>query len=136
MSDADTKLVLSVKQIRELIDEHGRQQPPIPPAFGLSEHFDRDNILEIAKSQFPRLEAQVAIRAGMEKTKRLLIVVAAVCLMVGSALVVFAPAGKEGISYVVAALLGVLPLGAIGVQEFRMKTAGVISIEGGKQAVK
>src|ERR1700676_458624 len=47
----------------------------------------------------------------MERTKRLLIVVAAVCLMAGAALIVFAPAGQEGGSYVIATLLGILPLG-------------------------
>jgi hypothetical protein len=70
----------------------------------------------------------------MERTKRLLIVVAAVCLMAGAALIVFAPAGKEGVSYVIATLLGILPLGAIGVQEFRIRTIGV-HLEGGRAAL-
>ena len=43
--------------------------------------------------------------------------------------------GKEGVSYVVAALLGILPLGAIGVQQFRIRTVGV-NIEAGKDAVR
>jgi hypothetical protein len=104
-----------VAELRNLV----RTAAGLPRAFELGTHFNPDNIVEITKSQFPRLEAQVVISADMERTKRLLIVVAAVCLIAGAALVVFAPAGKEGVSYVIATLLGILPLGAIGVQEFQ-----------------
>lgn len=106
-----------------------------PSAFGLLPHFTSDNIVEIANSQFPRLEALVAIRQEMERTRRLLIVVAGICLIAGATLIVLAPQGKEGVSYVVAAALVVLALGAIGVQEFRIKTIG-IQIDSGTKAVE
>ena len=71
----------------------------------------------------------------IERTRRLLIVVAGLCIIAGAALIVFAPAGKEGVSYIVAAALTVLSLGAIGIQEFRFRAFGV-GLEGGEVAVK
>ena len=133
MSDDNTKLVLSVKELRGLLDKLDRESRG--RGFVLGPHFNSENIVEIAKSQFPRLEARVAMHYEMEKTKRFLIAIAAVCLMAGAALVVFAPTGKEGVSYVVAALLGILPLGAIGIQEFRIRTVGV-RIEAGDAAFR
>ena len=70
-----------------------------------------------------------------ERTKRLLIAVAAFCLISGAALIVFAPAGKESVSYVIAGATMILSLGAIGVQEFKIKTLGV-RIAGGREAVR
>src|SRR5262245_49649159 len=105
------------------------------PTFAVARHLRPENIVEIAKSQFPRLEAKVAMHYELEKTKRFLIAISAVCLMAGAALLVFAPTGKEGVSYVVAALFGVLPLGAIGIQEFRIRTVGV-RIEAGEGATE
>jgi hypothetical protein len=131
MFKSEEEFVVTAKQLEKLVKEQSERHSP----FVLGRHFNEDNIIEIAKSQFPRLEAKVAIQNELEKTKRLLIIVAAFCLMVGGALVVFAPEGKEGVSYVVAALLGILPLGAIGVQEFRIKAIGV-RVEGGESAVK
>lgn len=93
------------------------------------------NAVEMAGTQLPRFEAKVLMHREMQRTKRLLILVAAVCLIAGAALIVFAPSNKEGVSYVVAASLIILPLGAIGVQEFRIRTIGV-RIEGGKKAVE
>jgi hypothetical protein len=127
----DQKLVMTVGQIRELIRLAERERSP----FVLGAHFTSENIVEIAKSQFPRLEAQVAMQPEMERTRRLLIVVAGLCIVAGAALIVFAPAGKEGVSYLVAAALTVLSLGAIGVQEFRFRAFGV-GLEGGEVAVK
>jgi hypothetical protein len=146
--ESSEKLVISVQELRELLERSEQQRPQV---FALGPHFNSENIVEIAKSQFPVLEAEVAksrlreeterinaelrFKGEMERTKRLLIIVAATCLIVGAALVVFAPSGKEGVSYVVAALLGILPLGAIGVQEFRIRTIGV-NIEAGKEALR
>jgi hypothetical protein len=125
MMGDDEKLIIGVRDLRKLIRQAQR-----PSYFDLGEHFTPENIVEIAKSQFPRLEAKVAMHHEMERTKRLLIVVAAFCLIAGGALVVFAPQGKEGVSYVVAASIVILSLGAVGVQEFRIRTVGV-QIEGG-----
>jgi hypothetical protein len=143
--DSPEKLVIPVEELRRLLEVQRKS------AFALAPHFNPDNIVEIAKSQFPVLEADVAkslqreetrritadlaFKGEMERTRRLLIIVAAACLIAGTTLVVFAPAGKEGVSYVVAALLGILPLGAIGVQQFRIQTIGV-KIEAGKDAVR
>ena len=71
----------------------------------------------------------------MESTKRLLIVVAALAVIAGGALVVFAPAGKEGVSYITAAALVVLSLGALGIQEFRIRTVGT-HITTGRRSVE
>ncbi|WP_434428322.1 hypothetical protein [Nannocystis pusilla] len=103
--------------------------------FLLGVHFDRDNVVEIAKSQFPVLEAQVAMHSEAEKTKRLLIVVAAVCVLAGSVMIVLAPIGKEGVSYAIAAVLSVLSLGAVGIQQFRVRTLG-IEIAAGREALR
>ena len=70
-----------------------------------------------------------------ERTQRLLIVVAAFCLISGAALIVFAPFGKESVSYLVAGATTILSWGAIGVQEFKIRTLGV-RIAGGREAVK
>jgi hypothetical protein len=111
---------------RDLVEIARRAQSEArESAFALTPHFRPENIVEIAKSQFPRLEAQVAMHKEMQSTKRLLIIVAAACLLGGAALVVFAPTGKEQVSYIVATLLAILPLGAIGVQEFRIRTVGI-----------
>jgi hypothetical protein len=128
-NDEDTKLVVSAKELRDMLRKTREDT-----AFMLGEHFTPDNIVEIAKSHFPRLEADVAINKELERTRRLLIIVAAVCLIVGAALVVFAPAGKEGVSYAIAATLVVLPLGAAGIHEFRIRTIGM-RIEAGEKAV-
>src|SRR5216683_314386 len=105
MKKDEEKLLISPNELKRLISQQNF------PAFGLGEHFNAENIVEIAKSQFPRLEAEVAIKREMETTRRLLIVVAAICLIVGASLIVFAPSGKEGVSYAIAAALVVLPLG-------------------------
>jgi hypothetical protein len=133
MSDKDEQLVLSVNDLREMLKEAEYQAEA--PSFGLIPHFNSENIVEIAKSQFPRLEAKVAIQKELEKTRRMLIAVAGFCLIAGAALIVFAPQGKEGVSYVVAVSLAILSLGAIGIQELRIRTIG-ISIDGGENAVK
>jgi hypothetical protein len=106
-----------------------------PPVFGFTGHITDKNAVQLAQTQLPQLEALVAIRRGMESTRRLLIVVAGICLLGGAALVVFAPSGKERVSYIVASALVVLTLGAIGVQEFRIKTVG-IQIEAGIKAIE
>lgn len=124
----EQKFLISERELRSLIrDSRGA-------AFGLVEFFNEDNIVEIAKSQFPRLEAKVAMHLEMEKTRRLLILVAAICVLVGSVLIVFAPTGKEGVSYAVAAVLAVLSLGAVGIQEFRIRTVGT-EIASGRAAL-
>jgi hypothetical protein len=46
MSDENTELVISAKELRNLL----RQAERSP--FMLGAHFDRDNIVEIAKNQF------------------------------------------------------------------------------------
>ncbi len=143
--ESSDKFVISAEELRQLLEKSRG------PVFGLVDHFNPANVVEIAKTQFPVLEAEVAkslqqeetrrltaelaFKGEMERTRRLLIIVAAICLIAGATLVVFAPAGKEGVSYVLAALLGILPLGAIGAQEFRIRTVGV-RIEAGKEAVK
>jgi hypothetical protein len=71
----------------------------------------------------------------MERTRRFLITSVGVCVSSGAALIVFAPTGKEGVSYAVAVTLSILSLGAISVQDFRIRTAGVL-VEGGETAVK
>ena len=129
MGEDQEKLVVSIRELREMLRAAKRGS-----AFALTDHFTPDNIVEIAKSQFPRLEAKVAIRHEMEQTKRLLIRVAGLCLIAGAALVVFAPQGKEGVSYVVATALVVLSLGAVGIQEFRVRTLGV-RIDAGEKSV-
>ena len=106
-----------------------------PPLLGFIPHITDENAVQLAQTQLPRLEALVAIRKDMESTRRLLIVTAGICLLGGAALVVFAPSGKEGVSYIVASALVVLALGAIGVQEFRIKTVGV-QIEAGIKAIE
>ena len=129
MKDDNQELVVSVGELKKIVRE-AKMSP-----FMLGDHFNSDNIVEVAKSQFPRLEAKVAIHRELERTKRLLIGVAGFCLIAGAALIVFAPQGKEGVSYVVAAALLILSLGAIGVQEFRIRTVGV-KIDGGEKAVQ
>ena len=89
----------------------------------------------MAKTQFPRIEAKFAIHVQLEKTRRILIIVAAVCLIIGAVLILFAPQGKENVSYIIALALIVLPLGAIGIQELRIKGFG-IKIEGGTKALE
>lgn len=139
--DENEKLIISVKELKALIKKTTLQNP----AFLLGGHFNAENIVEIAKSQFPRLEAKVAIQKEieetkrlltvhqeLEKTKRLLIVIAAVCLIAGAIIVTFAPNDKEKVSYILAVALLILPLGAIGIQEFRIRTLG-INVEGGKK---
>jgi hypothetical protein len=128
--DDNEKLVISVGELKKLVATVATTR-----SFSLEKHFNSDNIVEIAKSQFPRLEAKVAIQNQQEKTKRLLIIVAAVCLIVGATLVIFAPQSKEKVSYIIAAALAILPLGAIGIQEFRIRALG-IKIEGGDNAVQ
>jgi hypothetical protein len=103
--------------------------------FMLEEHFDRDNIVDIANSQFPRLELEYAIKRELETTRRFLIGIAAFCLIVGAAILILSPAEREGVSIIVASILAILPLGAIGVQEFRIKAIGM-KIEAGSDAVK
>lgn len=128
MSSEQDKLIVKVEDLRKML-RRARESP-----FLLGDHFDTDNIVEIAKSQFPRLEARVAMHYEMEQTKRLLIIVAGVCLVAGAALVVFAPQGKEGVSYVVAVALVVLSLGAVGIQEFRLRAFSV-RLDAGADAV-
>ena len=125
----EPKLLVSERELRNLIRE-ARQ-----PSFGLVNFFNEDNIVEIAKSQFPRLEAKVAMHLELERTKRLLIIVAAICVLAGSVLIVFAPTGKEGVSYAIAAVLAVLSLGAVGIQEFRIRTVGT-EIASGRAALE
>jgi len=147
--DDEKKYVVTERELQVLVHRMAREFRS--PRFLLSPHFNEDNIVEIAKSQFPRLEAEVAMnedkertrlemlkakqqtalahRQEMERTRRLLIVVAGICLLGAGSLIVFAPSGKEGVSYAVAAVLAVLALGAIGIQEFRIRTLGM-SIEG------
>lgn len=93
-----------------------------------------EQLVEIAKGQFPRLELKLATRKELERTKRLLIGVAGLCLLGGGALCVFSPQGKEQVAYVIAAILAILPMGAIGVQEFRLRTIGS-EIEAGRRTV-
>lgn len=128
----EEKLIISVGELRQLLSEAQRASR----SFSFANFLDSDNLVEMAKTEFPRLEAKVAMHTElqqtqlatykqMEQTKRLLIIVAGVCLLAGGALLVFAPQGKEGVSYIVASTLTILSLGAIGIQEFRLKTLGV-----------
>jgi len=63
-----------------------------------------------------------------EQTKRLLIGAACLFFIVASLVVVFAPAAKQGLAYVLGAALVVMALGAIGAAQFKLKVPG-ISIE-------
>lgn len=108
MSNNSPSRRLSPEDLQMLLETVRRERSDEP--FRLARHFNADNIVEIANSQFPQLEAAVAKHLELEKTKRLLIVVAAVCLLAGAALVVFAPESKTGVAYVIAALLGILRL--------------------------
>lgn len=67
------------------------------------------------------VEQLAGVWAEREKTKRLLIVVAALLFIVASLVVVFAPADREKPAYVLGAALIVMSLGAIGVARFRIK---------------
>ena len=133
MSDDEAKLMKRESSLRS-IDAIAEHDDPWGPdcctLVAMAPHFNRDNIVDIANSQFPRLAAQITMHREMERTRRILIAVSGICLAVGAALLVFAPNGKEGVAYAVAAILAILPLGAIGIQEFRIRSIG-IEIEGG-----
>jgi len=60
-----------------------------------------------------------------EQTKRLLIGAACLFFIVASLVVVFAPAAKQGLAYVLGAALVVMALGAIGAAQFKLKLPGV-----------
>ncbi|BFM10979.1 hypothetical protein R50072_11320 [Simiduia litorea] len=57
-----------------------------------------------------------------EKTKRFLLLAACFMFLVGCAFVIFAPDGKETVSYLVSGALTIISLGAIGVSSFKLKT--------------
>jgi hypothetical protein len=57
-----------------------------------------------------------------EKTKRYLLLAACFMFLVGCSFIVFAPEGKEIVSYVVSGALTIVSLGAIGVSSFKLKT--------------
>jgi hypothetical protein len=61
-----------------------------------------------------------------EKTKRLLIGAACLLFTIAALVVVFAPTGRENLSYVLGAALLVVSLGAIGAAQFKFRVPGVL----------
>lgn len=60
-----------------------------------------------------------------EKTRRMLVLATVVLTLFSGALLVFAPEGKETVSYVVAGVLFIFALGSIGATVFAFKLPGV-----------
>jgi hypothetical protein len=88
----------------------------------------------VGRMAVEHLAEYVKVRvAEHEKTKRLLIVVVAVLVVVSSFILVFAPAGKELPAAIIGTVLLVLALGAIGASRFILKTP-FASIESGADA--
>jgi len=60
-----------------------------------------------------------------EKTRRLLLLATVVLTVLSAVLAVFAPEGKETITYVIAGVLFILALGSIGASIFSFKLPGI-----------
>lgn len=60
-----------------------------------------------------------------EKTKRLLIAASCVFLIVAALVVIFAPAEKQQLSYILGAALLLMAMGAIGATRFKITVPGV-----------
>lgn len=72
--------------------------------------------------------------AEREKTRRWLLLSTVVLTIFSGALLVFAPEGKETISYVVAGVLFIFALGSIGATVFTFRLPGASVSTGGQQA--
>lgn len=59
-----------------------------------------------------------------EKTKRVMCILVAALVVVSGALILFAPAGREILSYFLSPIILVLALGAIGATRFTLRTNG------------
>ena len=81
------------------------------------------------------VEALTDVLREKEKTRRLLIGAACFFLCVAALIVMFSPAGKETMSYILGASLLIVALGAIGVAKFKISAPGIaVSGEGGAAA--
>lgn len=60
-----------------------------------------------------------------EKTRRLLLIVACLLIVLGGIGIVVAPKDKEVASYIIGSIMGVFALGAIGAASFKIKAPGV-----------
>ena len=70
-----------------------------------------------------------AIAREREKTKRVLIGAACIFVIVAALIMMFAPADKEKLGYIIGAALVVMALGAIGAAQFRFKAPGGIEVD-------
>lgn len=66
-----------------------------------------------------------------EKTRRLLLLSSVVLVLLGSAVILFAPAEKQFASHIIAGVLLVFSLGAVGASSFKIKLPG-IEVSSGK----
>jgi hypothetical protein len=66
-----------------------------------------------------------AISREREKTKRLLIGAACLLFIFAAVVFVFAPEGKEKLSYILGVVLIIMALGAIGASQFQFKVPGI-----------
>ena len=71
------------------------------------------------------VETLAQVLAEREKTKRLLIGAACLLFIIAALVAVFAPSGKEGLSYALSAVLVVIALGAIGAAQFKVRLPGI-----------
>ncbi|CAN7772858.1 hypothetical protein LJR175_007606 [Variovorax sp. LjRoot175] len=71
------------------------------------------------------VEALATLLRDREKTKRLLIVAACVLFALAALIMMFAPPGRETLSYALGGALLVFALGAIGAAQFKFKLPGV-----------
>ena len=60
-----------------------------------------------------------------EKTRRLLLLVAASAFLVGAIIITFAPADKQNIAYILGAVMIIFTLGSIGASQLVLKMLGV-----------
>jgi len=71
------------------------------------------------------LEYGIARLREREKTKRAMSVLVALLVVAAGALVLFAPTGRETLSYVLSPVILVIAIGAIGATRFTLKTHDV-----------
>ena len=66
------------------------------------------------------------VLAEREKTKRLLISAACLFFVIAALVIVFAPAEKQNLAYLLGAALMIVALGAVGASRFKLKIPGVM----------
>ena len=86
----------------------------------------RDGDFQGGASGNVAVETLGQVLAEREKTKRLLIGAACLFFVIAALVIVFAPAEKQNLAYLLGAALMIMALGAIGASRFKFKIPGVI----------